>query len=137
LPEEPIHSMRCCQLCANQKPRRDKTNGDDDEKKVPRKKKPRAPLVGDELMQCLECSFIGCAPQSTAPKSKQHILRHLLLSGHTFGKYCGLSNLSCMLVDCPFAHMTSISIASRSRLLWRTRPNLLLQMRRLCRSSYF
>jgi hypothetical protein len=104
LPGEPVHSMRCCQLCANQKPRCDETNGDDDEKKVPRKKKPRAPLVGDELMQCLECSFIGCAPQSTAPKSKQHILRHLLLSGHTFGEYYGLSNLSCILVDCPFAH---------------------------------
>jgi hypothetical protein len=89
LPEGHNHSMRCCQLCANQKPRRDKTNGDDGEKNIPRKKKPRAPLVGDELMQCLECSFIGCAPQSTAPQSKQHILRHLLLSGHTFGTYYG------------------------------------------------
>ena len=137
LPEEHDYSMRCCQLCTNQKPRRDKTNGDDDEKRVSKKKKPRAPLVGDELMQCLECSFIGCAPQSTAPKSKQHILRHLLLSGHTFGKYDGLSNLSSILVDCcPFAHMTSISIISRSCLLWRTRPTLLLQMRRLCHSSH-
>jgi hypothetical protein len=138
LPQEPVHTMRCCQLCANQKSRRDKTNGHDNgDEKEPKKKKSRAPLVGDELMQCLECSFIGCAPQSTAPKSKQHILRHLLLSGHTFGKYHGLSNLSCLLVDCPFAHITYISIASLSRLLWRTRPTILLQMRRLRRSSHF
>jgi hypothetical protein len=42
-------------------------------------------LSGDDLMRCLECSFVGCAPRSVAPKSSQHILQHLLLSNHKFG----------------------------------------------------
>jgi hypothetical protein len=44
-------------------------------------------LSGDDLMKCLECSFVGCAPRSVAPKSSQHILQHLLLSNHKFGKW--------------------------------------------------
>jgi hypothetical protein len=43
---------------------------------------------GDELLQCLECSFVGCGPAAVAPESKdQHILQHLFLSGHKFGMY--------------------------------------------------
>jgi hypothetical protein len=41
---------------------------------------------GDELMQCLECSFIGCAPQSLWKDSKQHMMHHMLRTGHTFGE---------------------------------------------------
>lgn len=41
---------------------------------------------GDELMQCLECSFIGCAPQSLVKGSKQHMIHHMLRTGHTYGK---------------------------------------------------
>ncbi|CAB9497825.1 terminal hydrolase 22 [Seminavis robusta] len=45
---------------------------------------------GDEILQCLECSFIGCGPASVAPESKhQHILQHLFLSGHKFAVSCG------------------------------------------------
>jgi hypothetical protein len=44
-------------------------------------------LSGDDLMKCLECSFVGCAPRSVAPNSSQHILQHLLLSNHKFGKW--------------------------------------------------
>ena len=48
-------------------------------------KTPRA--TGDEIMQCLECSFIGCGPASVCRSSKkQHILQHLFLSGHKFGE---------------------------------------------------
>lgn len=42
--------------------------------------------VGDELMQCLECSFIGCGPQSLLEESGQHMMHHMILSGHNFGK---------------------------------------------------
>merc|ERR1711957_1063449 len=68
----------------------------------------------DELIQCLECSIIGCgslslssnywsrhhknqqqqtqqpSPLSPPPKNqKQHILQHFLLTGHTMGISCG------------------------------------------------
>lgn len=49
-------------------------------------------LSGDDLMKCLECSFVGCAPCSVAPKSSQHILQHLLLSNHKFGTWRHGSN---------------------------------------------
>jgi hypothetical protein len=44
---------------------------------------------GDQLMRCLECTFVGCGPSSTAPNSEQHILRHFLLSNHKLGVTCG------------------------------------------------
>jgi Zn-finger in ubiquitin-hydrolases and other protein len=48
------------------------------------------PLVGDDLMQCLECSHVGCAPATacgsrTDPASQQHALQHFLTSRHCFG----------------------------------------------------
>jgi len=49
------------------------------------KKAPRY-FYGDEVMQCLECSFVGCGPASVCPESKhRHMLQHLFLSGHKFG----------------------------------------------------
>jgi hypothetical protein len=51
-------------------------------------------LSGDELMKCLECSFVGCAPRSVAPQSSQHILQHLLLSNHKFGTWSHFSQFS-------------------------------------------
>ena len=79
--EEPQLSIRCCQMCST------KTKG---EKYWKRRKKQKCAdelLNSDDLMQCLECSFIGCMPTSVSPNSRQHILQHMLLTGHTFGKY--------------------------------------------------
>jgi len=42
--------------------------------------KPKKPLMGDDVMQCLDCGFIG---------SKQDVLKHLLISGHKFAVTCG------------------------------------------------
>jgi hypothetical protein len=71
---EPEQSNLSCQLCCLPPDRRwrcaQSTSHD---------------LSGDELMQCLECSFVGCAPTAVAPKSSQHILQHLLVSNHKFG----------------------------------------------------
>jgi Zn-finger in ubiquitin-hydrolases and other protein len=52
---------------------------------------PPQPLMGDDLMQCLECSHVGCAPASvcgsrTNPASQQHALQHFLTSRHRFGE---------------------------------------------------
>ena len=50
------------------------------------KKSPRY-FYGDEIMQCLECPFVGCGPASVCPQSKhQCMLQHLFLSGHKFGE---------------------------------------------------
>lgn len=43
--------------------------------------------TGDALMQCLECPFVGCGPQSLMETSKQHMMHHMLRTGHTFGEY--------------------------------------------------
>jgi hypothetical protein len=43
--------------------------------------------VDDELMQCLECSFVGCGPISLTEESSQHMMHHMLRSGHCFGMY--------------------------------------------------
>ena len=54
---------------------------------------------GDELMMCLECSMIACGPVSLSynQKSKQHLLQHFLVSGHSFGITCGtLGAIFCM-----------------------------------------
>jgi hypothetical protein len=46
---------------------------------------------GDDLMQCLECSFVGCAPSSSSAvscqqvESNEHILQHFLTSSHSLG----------------------------------------------------
>ena len=46
---------------------------------------PSRQAFGDDLMQCLECTFIGCGPQSLMEDSKQHMMHHMLRTGHTFG----------------------------------------------------
>jgi hypothetical protein len=79
LPQDPSEQMRCCQLCVSM-PRKD-PHWD-----VHSPKKGRRLLTGDDLMQCLECAFVGCSPQSIARDSRQHMLQHLLTSGHKFGK---------------------------------------------------
>jgi hypothetical protein len=48
--------------------------------------KKRKYLVGDELMQCLGCSFMGGSPKSISQDSHQSMMQHMLLSGHEFGK---------------------------------------------------
>lgn len=46
--------------------------------------------VGDELLQCLECDFVGCGPcLLSGDDSKQHAMHHMLLTGHTFSVTCG------------------------------------------------
>lgn len=45
--------------------------------------------VGDAIMQCLECNFIGCGPHSLCNKSKQHMMHHCLRTGHNFAVTCG------------------------------------------------
>jgi hypothetical protein len=84
MPQERTEQKRCCKLCVS------KPHGDPywDGKQHKNESKKRRAFSGDDLMQCLECSFIGCSPKSLAPDSRQHILQHLLLTGHTFGKYC-------------------------------------------------
>lgn len=79
-PDDPKDSIRCCSICAA------RTKKDASQAERKNKKTKRRTLRGDELMQCLECAFIGCGPKSTAPDSHQHILQHLLVSGHKFGK---------------------------------------------------
>eukprot|EP00554_Chaetoceros_debilis_P015129 CAMPEP_0194118556 /NCGR_PEP_ID=MMETSP0150-20130528/36075_1 /TAXON_ID=122233 /ORGANISM="Chaetoceros debilis, Strain MM31A-1" /LENGTH=850 /DNA_ID=CAMNT_0038809981 /DNA_START=83 /DNA_END=2635 /DNA_ORIENTATION=- len=46
---------------------------------------------GDALMQCLDCSMVGCGPTSLSSDSytRRHIQQHFLLSGHSFGITCG------------------------------------------------
>ena len=43
----------------------------------------------DGLMQCLECSVVGCGPSSTSSDSSAHMMCHFIASGHNFGE-CGL-----------------------------------------------
>ena len=69
---DPPTNMICCRLCATQ-----------DEKRSSRV------FAGDELMQCLECGFIGCSPPSLNSDSKYHMQQHLLISGHKFAVSCG------------------------------------------------
>lgn len=75
-------------------------------------------LIGDEIMQCLECSFVGCGPVSVAPNSQhQHILQHLFLSGHKFGKtrcafICFIGIFSC---SSPLKMWSYISFVQPSR----------------------
>ena len=45
--------------------------------------------TGDELMQCLDCPFIGCGPQSLMEESNQHMMHHMIITGHSFGE-CSL-----------------------------------------------
>eukprot|EP00934_Nitzschia_sp_Nitz4_P001494 Nitzschia sp. Nitz4//scaffold96_size78090//25862//29503//NITZ4_005490-RA/size78090-augustus-gene-0.55-mRNA-1//1//CDS//3329560561//1494//frame0 len=73
---------RSCQVC------RDKPEGSQfwEGKKS---SKPCRQFVGDDLMQCLECGFVACSPRSITPDSREHILQHLLTSGHKFAVSCG------------------------------------------------
>ena len=79
LDETPTKVMRCCQVCST------KTKGDKYWKRRKKQKCADELLNSNDLMQCLECSFIGCMPSSVSPNSRQHILQHLLLTGHNFG----------------------------------------------------
>jgi len=46
---------------------------------------------GDALMQCLDCSLVGCGSDSFATDigSKRHMQQHFLLSNHNFAITCG------------------------------------------------
>jgi|AntRauTorckE5430_2_1112549.scaffolds.fasta_scaffold00851_11 hypothetical protein len=46
---------------------------------------------GDSLMQCLDCSLIGCGSILTSSdgSSKRHLQQHFLLSNHNFAITCG------------------------------------------------
>ncbi|MGK3735221.1 MAG: hypothetical protein ACI90V_002061 [Bacillariaceae sp.] len=69
---DPATNKICCRLCATQD-----------------KKRSSRVFAGDELMQCLECGFIGCSPPSLNSDSKYHMQQHLLISGHKFAVSCG------------------------------------------------
>jgi len=84
----PLH----CQWCVDDKSSSTSTNSI-----------PYVFYSSDTLMQCLDCSFIGCGPLAMdvsatfLPTSKQHIRQHFLLSGHSLGITCGpLSGIYCM-----------------------------------------
>mmetsp|Transcript_30378 Transcript_30378/g.88812 ORF Transcript_30378/g.88812 Transcript_30378/m.88812 type:complete len:780 (+) Transcript_30378:249-2588(+) len=70
----------------------------------------------DGLMQCLECSVVGCGPSSTSSHSSAHMMCHFIASGHNFGEYflrtatsqCDQSlrlNFSCILLLFPVVRM--------------------------------
>jgi hypothetical protein len=82
LPMDMAESTRCCAVCVK---KRNKVDPCWEGKKA--SARPFQKLEGDSLMQCLECSFVGCSPQSIDPHSRQHILQHLLISGHKFGRF--------------------------------------------------
>lgn len=43
--------------------------------------------IGDSLIQCLDCNLVGCGSSlSGAGRGERHIMLHLLLSGHRYGK---------------------------------------------------
>jgi hypothetical protein len=122
MPQERTEQQkRCCKLCVS------KPHGDPywDGKQHKKESKKRRSFSGDDLMQCLECSFIGCSPKSLAPDSRQHILQHLLLTGHTFGKQARqivLSLAFCCISD------RLIVFFFFSRVLWGTSTAVLLSM---------
>jgi hypothetical protein len=73
----------CCQWCVS-------GGAERSQRAKPKKsRKERKSFAGDELMLCLECSFVGCATPSLAPSTRQHMLNHLLISGHQFAVSCG------------------------------------------------
>lgn len=82
LPRNEPGGLACCQLCSTEGEKRSK-------RRIKKPERQRVALAGDELMRCLECSFIGCSPPSLAPDSRKHILQHLLLSGHKYAVSCG------------------------------------------------
>lgn len=68
-------TVRTCPQCQN-------TDGKDDCWFVPT---PSTPCTGDDLMQCLECSFVGCAPVTRSGETANHMWQHQLTSNHKFG----------------------------------------------------
>lgn len=62
------------------------SNGQDDQSEKSLKRKRSRVFMGDELMICLECGFKGSSPKSIASGSEDSMLKHMLLSGHKFGK---------------------------------------------------
>jgi hypothetical protein len=67
--------------------------------KVKKPKQHKRQGMGDELLKCLECSFIGCGPCSTFAESRQHALQHMLSTGHKFGTFV-LQRILCL-----YAHL--------------------------------
>ena len=55
------------------------------------------PLTADDLIQCLECGYIGCGPNfANKNMNREHIILHFISSGHNFGITCGpRGNLYC------------------------------------------
>lgn len=54
---------------------------------------------GDSLMQCLDCSLIGCGSPLTSGdgSSKRHLQQHFLLTNHNFAITCGVKGeIYCM-----------------------------------------
>jgi hypothetical protein len=76
-------SKPCCQWCAAEEEAASIC------RRVKSSKKASRPFTGDELMQCLDCGFIGCSPHSLNSGTKQHMQQHLLASGHKFAVSCG------------------------------------------------
>ena len=84
LPTTRVMGLRSCETCSA------RSDGDRYWEGASKKtRKPRRRYCGDDIMQCLECNFVGCSPQSICRDSKQHILQHLLISGHKFAVSCG------------------------------------------------
>jgi len=46
-------------------------------------------ISGDDLFHCLECTYVGCGPSwaVSGEKSNDHIIQHMLVSNHKFGKH--------------------------------------------------
>jgi len=73
----------CCQWCgAEEKERASR-------RRSKSRRKERRRFAGDELMQCLDCGFVGCSPPSLNSDTKNHMAQHMLVAGHKFAISCG------------------------------------------------
>ena len=92
-----ISTKRSCQICTTRK-------SEEPHWSVHTANKGRRLLAGDNLMQCLDCSFVGCSPKTLCNDSRQHMLQHLLISGHQFGEN---EKAACVVLasDVVFAHI--------------------------------
>lgn len=77
-------SFRCCEVCSGESNSNKYWEGT-----TKKTRKPRRRFTGDDVMQCLDCNFVGCSPRSITRDSRQHILQHLLVTGHKFAVSCG------------------------------------------------
>lgn len=94
---KPTEQMRSCQICTTRK-------SEEPHWSVHTANKGRRLLAGDNLMQCLDCGFVGCSPKTLCNDSRQHMLQHLLISGHQFGEN---EKAACVVLasDAVFAHI--------------------------------